>query len=499
MPSILPVRNCLVSVFNKEGLLPMISHLNTRGVKFYSTGGTEKFLSENNIPCKAVEDITGYPSILGGRVKTLHPKIFGGILARRHELEDINQISSYEIPEFDLVIVDLYPFEDTIHTPMATPQDIIDKIDIGGVSLIRATAKNHQDVCIISNRNQYASFLELFQKQNGTTLSQRKEYAIKAFIETSQYDTLIYKWLNNTLKKIPLRYGENPHQEAYFDGDLTQVFDKLQGKELSYNNLIDTDAALKLLAEFQEPTVVIVKHTNACGVASDMVLVNAWHKALSSDPQSAFGGVIAINSPIDSATATEINKLFFELLIAPAYDTEAIAILQTKTNRILLQNNPDYKPNMNQYKSIFNGTIVQQCDLQIAQAASWEVVTSLSPSDTQSVDLIYASKIVKHLKSNSIAIVKNKQLLAMGCGQTSRVDALQHAIAKAKKYMLDIRGAAMASEAFFPFSDCVTIAASSHIAAILQPGGSIKDQESIDAANMNNIVMVMTGIRHFKH
>lgn len=502
-------KHCLVSVYNKEGLLPIVKKLYDLGVIFYSTGGTESFLNENKIPCVRVEDITEYPSILGGRVKTLHPKIFGGILARRDIEEDLAQMHQYQIPDIDLVIVDLYPFEETV-AHSNDEKEIIEKIDIGGISLIRAAAKNFKDVLIISDRNQYPEFLKhLGENKNVTTLEQRKIHATRAFHTSSHYDSKIFQWMNAEKKvdvykesiatKSVMRYGENPHQKGTYYGDLTKVFTQLQGKELSYNNLVDCEATIQVLDEFVEPTVVIVKHTNSCGVATRDTLVEAWDAALAGDPVSAFGGVIAVNKNLDLATAEKINKLFFEVLIAPAFDEDVLELLKQKTNRILLQRNPEFISNKLVIKNVFNGMLVQDKDLKNATQETITYCTEIKPSETQLDDLFYGEKIVKHLKSNGIAIVKNKQLIGMGCGHTSRVDALNQAIIKAKNFGFDVRGSVMVSEAFFPFPDCVQIAAESGITAIMQPGGSIKDQDSIDACNEKNIAMILTGIRHFKH
>ncbi len=500
--------HCLISVYDKSGLLPIAEHLNQLGVALYSTGGTEKFLKENNLPCTAIEDVTGYPSILGGRVKTLHPKVFGGILARRNDIEDINQVSSYEIPLFDMVIVDLYPFEDTVKTA-ASHEEIIEKIDIGGVSLIRAAAKNYNDVLVISNKNQYATLLVHLKKHvNNTTLEQRKNYAQLAFSTTSNYDTAINYWMLNKEKNTEfdvkiavaqtLRYGENPHQKAVFYLDATPPFTQLQGKELSYNNLVDVEAALHLCLELpRAPTFVIVKHTNSCGVATCNSVLSAWQAALAGDPTSAFGGVISCNTTIDKITAEAICLLFFEVLIAPYYTAEALDIFAKKNKRILLQSNASYSLQDVEYKSLLGGVLQQSRNNH--KKSEYKLVTKNEIATAQIDDLHYAETVVKHLKSNGIALVKNKQLIGMGCGQTSRVDALTNAINKATVFGFDVRGSVMASEAFFPFSDCVEIAAKHGIQAIVQPGGSINDMLSIEKADALGVAMVFSGVRHFKH
>jgi len=502
------IKNALISVYYKDNLAPLIQLLHQFGVQFYSTGGTEQFIRGLDIPVIPVEDLTSYPSILGGRVKTLHPKVFGGILNRRGLTEDKEAITKYEIPEIDLVIVDLYPFEETVASG-ASETEIIEKIDIGGISLIRAAAKNFQDVVIISSREQYGELAEILKENEGyTSLNQRKAFAKKAFHISSHYDTAIFNYFNqeeplNVFKYSvqqaqPLRYGENPHQKGTFYGDLDAMFQKLNGKELSYNNLVDIDAAVALIDEFTEPTFAILKHTNACGVASRSQLLDAWKDALACDPISAFGGVLICNGEIGKETAEEINKLFFEVLIAPAFSEEALRILTAKKNRILLKRNTVNLPTK-QFKTLLNGIIEQDKDLVIENKEDMAVVTERIPTETDYRNMFFANKIVKHTKSNTIVFANNNQLLASGVGQTSRVDALKQAIEKAKSFGFDLHGAAMASDAFFPFPDCVEIAADAGIIAVLQPGGSIKDQESIDMANKKGITMVTTGIRHFKH
>jgi phosphoribosylaminoimidazolecarboxamide formyltransferase/IMP cyclohydrolase len=502
------IKNALVSVYYKDNLAPLIQLLNNYGVTFYSTGGTESFIRELGIGVEKVEDLTGYPSILGGRVKTLHPNVFGGILSRRPLAEDKQQIDAYGIPEIDLVIVDLYPFEETVASG-ASQEDIIEKIDIGGISLIRAAAKNYNDVVIISSKADYTVLEEILKAQDGvTTLEQRKAFAKKAFNTSSHYDTAIFNYFNqedplqvfkqSEQKAQVLRYGENPHQKGVFFGDLEAMFDKLNGKELSYNNLVDVDAAVAIIDEFEEPTFAILKHTNACGVASRPEIKQAWIDALACDPVSAFGGVLITNGEVDGETAAEINKLFFEVLIAPAYTEEAITILTEKKNRIILRRKEVQLPK-EQFKTLLNGVILQDKDHTIEGPEQMTTVTQVSPSPAQLEDLYFANKIVKHTKSNTIVFAKNGTLLASGVGQTSRVDALKQAIEKAKSFGFDLQGSSMASDAFFPFPDCVEIAGDNGIAAVLQPGGSIKDQLSIDMANAKGIAMVTTGVRHFKH
>ncbi|MGJ1266427.1 bifunctional phosphoribosylaminoimidazolecarboxamide formyltransferase/IMP cyclohydrolase [Sphingobacterium spiritivorum] len=502
------IKNALVSVYYKDNLAPLIQLLHKHGVTFYSTGGTEAFIKDLGIGVIPVEDLTSYPSILGGRVKTLHPKVFGGILARRPLEDDQKQLEQYEIPEIDLVIVDLYPFEETVASG-AQEQDIIEKIDIGGISLIRAAAKNFNDVVILSSKNDYQELENILAAQEGsTTLEQRKEFAKRAFNTSSHYDTAIFNYFNqeNPLDVFKqseqtaqvLRYGENPHQKGVFYGNLDAMFDKLNGKELSYNNLVDVDAAVSIIDEFEEPTFAILKHTNACGVASRPTVKQAWTDALACDPVSAFGGVLITNQEVDAETATEINNLFFEVLIAPSYSEEAKAILTAKKNRIILVRK-DVKLPQQQFKTLLNGVIQQDKDNTVENPDQMTSVTNVKPTAEQLEDLYFANKIVKHTKSNTIVFAKDGQLLASGVGQTSRVDALKQAIEKAKSFGFDLNGSSMASDAFFPFPDCVELAAEAGIAAVLQPGGSIKDQLSIDMANEKGLAMVTTGVRHFKH
>lgn len=502
------IKNALISVYYKDNLAPLIRALAANGVQFYSTGGTEKFIKELGFSVHAVEDLTGYPSILGGRVKTLHPKVFGGILGRRNLTEDQAQLTEYEIPEFDLVIVDLYPFEETVQSG-ASEKEIIEKIDIGGISLIRAAAKNFNDVVIIASKDDYTVLTTIIEENNGSTqLEDRKRFAQKAFHTSSHYDTAIFQYFNteaplpvlkiSETKAQTLRYGENPHQKGTFYGQLDALFTKLNGKELSYNNLVDVDAAVALIDEFDTPTFAILKHTNACGVASRTNLLDAWKDALACDPVSAFGGVLICNKELDAATATEINNLFFEVLIAPAFSADALAILQVKKNRILLQRNALELPNK-QVKTLLNGYIEQDKDLHIEGPEQMTCVTIKQANTAELNDLYFANKVVKHTKSNTIVFAKNQTLLASGVGQTSRVDSLKQAIVKAASFGFNLKGAVMASDAFFPFPDCVELAADAGIAAVLQPGGSIKDQDSIEMANKKGISMVTTGIRHFKH
>jgi len=502
------IKNALISVYYKDGLAPLVQYLAQQGVTLFSTGGTEQFIKDLNLPVTAVEDLTGYPSILGGRVKTLHPKVFGGILNRRNLAGDQEQIGQYEIPEIDLVIVDLYPFEETVKGG-GTDEEIIEKIDIGGISLIRAAAKNFNDVVIIASKNDYGTLLQQLQDQDGaTTLAQRKSFAKTAFHTSSHYDTAIFNYFNteeplNVFKQSvtqaqTLRYGENPHQQGTFYGNLDEMFTKLNGKELSYNNLVDVDAAVSLIDEFTEPTFAILKHTNACGLASRATVLDAWKDALACDPVSAFGGVLITNQEVDLATATEINNLFFEVLIAPSYEPAAVELFKAKKNRVILQRN-EVELSKKQFKTLLNGVIEQDKDLSLEGADQMKVVTEKSPSDESIQDLIFANKIVKHTKSNTIVFVKDNVLLASGVGQTSRVDALKQAVVKADSFGFSLVGAVMASDAFFPFPDCVALAADAGIVAVLQPGGSIKDQDSIDKCNERGIAMVTTGVRHFKH
>ncbi|WP_324672920.1 bifunctional phosphoribosylaminoimidazolecarboxamide formyltransferase/IMP cyclohydrolase [Hymenobacter sp. GOD-10R] len=507
-----PIRAALISVYYKDQLEPLVALLKAHGVQLYSTGGTQKFLEDQGAEVTAVESLTGFPAVFGGRVKTLHPKVFGGILHRRHEPSDLEEAEQYEIPPIDLVIVDLYPFEETVAAG-APEADVIEKIDIGGISLLRAAAKNYQDVLVVSSRDQYAAVTELLTQKNGATeLEDRRYYAAAAFEATSHYDTQIFGCLSqgttlqDTALKIsqkpatPLRYGENPHQAGAFYGDLAALFDQLHGKQLSYNNLVDVDAAVALIAEFTDgqPACAILKHTNACGVAQAASLHDAYLNALACDPVSAFGGVIIVNQPVDEATAVELNKLFFEVLIAPEFDEAALPLLQSKKNRVLLRQKPVAFP-AKQVKTLLNGFIEQDADRKTETAADFQVVTQSAPTSEEVDALVFAAKICKHTKSNTIVLAKAGQLLASGVGQTSRVDALKQAIEKARTFGFDLHGAVMASDAFFPFPDCVKIAGDAGIRAVVQPGGSIKDKDSIAACDARGMAMVMTGVRHFKH
>lgn len=504
------IKSALISVFDKTGLEPIVRQLHQQNVTIYSTGGTEEFILNLGIPVVPVEDVTSYPSILGGRVKTLHPKIFGGILNRQDNDLDIEEMREFEIPQIDVVIVDLYPFEKTVASG-ASESDIIEKIDIGGISLIRAAAKNFKDTVIIPSVNEYALFLELITNQNAeTTLEQRKVFATKAFNVSSHYDSAIFNYFNKNheeavlkiseTKGDVLRYGENPHQKGFFFGEFDKMFTKLHGKELSYNNLLDVDAAVNLMNEFKndEPTFAILKHNNACGIATRKTMREAYLEALAGDPTSAFGGVLIANGNIDLATAEEINKLFCEVVIAPSYDTTAIDLLEEKKNRIILVLK-EAELSKTSVRTCLNGILVQDKDLVTDNESHLKTVTNTSPSQEEIEDLIFASKICKHTKSNTIVLAKNKQLCASGTGQTSRVDALRQAIEKAKSFEFDLTGAVMASDAFFPFPDCVEIANHAGITAVIQPGGSIKDELSINYCNSNKVSMVFTGIRHFKH
>jgi phosphoribosylaminoimidazolecarboxamide formyltransferase/IMP cyclohydrolase len=504
------IKSALISVFSKDGLEPIVKELDKQGVTIYSTGGTEKFINDLGVNVVPVEDVTSYPSILGGRVKTLHPKVFGGILNRQNHDGDVAELEAYEIPQIDVVIVDLYPFEKTVASG-ASNQDIIEKIDIGGISLIRAAAKNYADVICVSSVDDYAEFLELISKNNGTISEEnRKRFAGKAFNVSSHYDTAIFNYFNKNhdeaVLKISetngkaLRYGENPHQKGFFFGNFDELFTKLHGKELSYNNLLDVDAAVNLMLEFKNdaPTFAILKHNNACGLAQRESLHQAYVDALAGDPVSAFGGVLISNKEIDKATAQEIHKLFCEVVIAPSFNPEALEILKGKRNRILLEIHDVDMPATN-VRSCLNGVLVQDRNNITDKAEDLKTVTNIAPTNAQIEDLLFASKICKHTKSNTIVLAKNKQLCASGTGQTSRVDALEQAIHKAGTFKFDLKGAAMASDAFFPFPDCVEIAKNAGINAVIQPGGSIKDQLSIDYCNENDVAMVMTGTRHFKH
>ncbi len=508
MSGLKKIKNALISVYYKDNLEPVIHQLHALGVKIYSTGGTQEFIEKLGIAVTPVESLTSYPSILGGRVKTLHPKIFGGILSRRELQSDIDQLEEYEIPEIDLVIVDLYPFEETVASG-AAEQAIIEKIDIGGISLIRAAAKNFKDVIIVPSKDEY-TFLHdtiLIAQKGSSTLSDRRQLSARAFNVSSHYDTAIFNYFNGeesvAFKKSiqsahVLRYGENPHQKGVFYGDLDEMFTKWSGKELSYNNLLDVDAAVNLISEFTDATFAILKHNNACGIASRPKLADAWKAALAGDPTSAFGGVLITNKPVDLASAEEINKLFFEVIIAPAYDVNAMDVLKAKPNRIILQQK-ETKLAAKSFRTLLNGVIEQDKDLKTETTTDMQTVTKTSPTSDELRDLAFANKIVKHTKSNTIVLAKNNQLLASGVGQTSRVDALLQAIAKANNFGFDLKGSVMASDAFFPFPDCVEIAHKAGITAVIQPGGSIKDKDSVAYCDANGVSMVMTGTRHFKH
>ena len=500
----------LISVFHKDGLEPIVKKLDQLGVTLYSTGGTETFIRDLGIDVVPVEDVTSYPSILGGRVKTLHPKVFGGILNRQDNESDVAQMKEFDIPQLDIVIVDLYPFERTVASG-ASEQDIIEKIDIGGISLIRAAAKNFKDVLCVSSMEDYAEFLEIISKGNGTTtLEERRRFATKAFNVSSHYDTAIFNYFNKDQEEAVLkisetkgqilRYGENPHQKGYFFGDFDAMFTKLHGKELSYNNLLDVDAAVNLIGEFKhdDPTFAILKHNNACGLATRSTIKQAYVDALAGDPVSAFGGILISNVEIDKATAEEIHDLFCEVVIAPSYSDEALEILKGKKNRIILVQNEIELPET-LVRTCLNGVLVQEKDSKTDTKEDLTPVTDKKPTTEEIEDLLFASKLCKHTKSNTIVLAKNKQLCASGTGQTSRVDALNQAIQKAQSFNFDLNGAVMASDAFFPFPDCVEIADKAGIKSVIQPGGSIKDQLSIDYCNENGLSMVMTGTRHFKH
>ncbi|MDX2445132.1 MAG: bifunctional phosphoribosylaminoimidazolecarboxamide formyltransferase/IMP cyclohydrolase [Bacteroidales bacterium] len=508
MSKVVKIQTALVSVFHKDQLDVIINKLSNLGIQVISTGGTKSYIEELGHPVDSVENLTGYPSILGGRVKTLHPKIFGGILARRDISSDNTDLEKYEIPSIDLIIVDLYPFEETVLSG-ADHQSIIEKIDIGGISLIRAAAKNYKDVLIVSSQEQYGELIQLLDEKNGeVSLEDRKKFAAEAFNISSHYDTAIFNYFNQD-EEIPafklserngktLRYGENPHQKGVFFGDFDSIFEKLHGKEISYNNLLDIDAAVNLIEEFKNTTFAILKHNNACGLASRTVLIDAWKDALAGDPISAFGGILITNQKVDEETAEEINKLFFEAIIAPAYSDKALEVLKQKKNRIILILKETKFPKII-HRSVLNGTLVQDKDTKTDVQADMTSVTDKVPSAEEYTDLEFANKIVKHTKSNTIVLAKNNQLLASGVGQTSRVDALLQAIEKARHFEFNLEGAVMASDAFFPFADSVEIAGKAGISSVIQPGGSIRDKDSIDYCNKHNISMVFTGTRHFKH
>jgi phosphoribosylaminoimidazolecarboxamide formyltransferase/IMP cyclohydrolase len=502
------LKRALISVYHKDGIEPIARKLISLGVELLSTGGTYDFLKGLALPVTAVEDVTGYPSILGGRVKTLHPKIFGGILSRRENKKDCEQIIEFEIPSIDLVIVDLYPFEEYVASN--SPHDeIVEKIDIGGISLIRAAAKNYKDVIIVASKEQYPALQAILEKGNGSsTIEERRFFATQAFNVSSHYDTAIFKYFNreeavdafkeSILVSKTLRYGENPHQKALYFGNEGSLPEQLWGKEISYNNLLDIEAAIELIGDFEETTVAILKHNNACGCASNDNLTDAWKTALAADPVSAYGGIIISNKQIDSATAAEMNKLFFEVVIAPGYEPEALAILKEKKNRIILVNNGE-KRTETKFRSLLGGALMQQRDSAVENELSLTPVTKTAPNSKEVEDLLFANKLVKHSKSNTIVLARDKSLLASGVGQTSRVDALRQAIAKAESFGFTCAGSVMASDAFFPFADCVEIAHKAGVTAVIQPGGSVRDSESTDYCNNNGLSMVTTGIRHFKH
>ena len=501
------ITTALVSVFSKEGVDSIVRKLHDLGTMIYSTGGTRDFITGLGIPVMAVEDLTSYPSILGGRVKTLHPKVFGGILARRAAKTDLEQLTQYRIPQIDLVIVDLYPFEETVRSG-AGDAEIIEKIDIGGISLIRAAAKNYRDVLVVASREQYDHLFSILESGKGvTSLEQRREFAGHAFNVSSHYDSHIFNYFDSgslSALKVsqqqghPLRYGENPHQKGIYFGDLEGMFEQLHGKEISYNNLLDIDAAVGLIGEFEDTTFAILKHNNACGLASREIPADAWKDALAGDPVSAFGGVLITNRAIDRSTAEEMNKIFFEVVIAPGYDDGALEVLKQKKNRIILVQKDTGLPGKT-LRTILNGVIVQDRDTSTEGKDRMKVVTTSAPGQEELEDLVFANKIVKHSKSNAIVLAKNRQLVASGVGQTSRIDALRQSIEKARHFGFDLTGAVMASDAFFPFADSVEIAGEAGVTAVVQPGGSVRDQESIEYCNTHGMSMVFTGVRHFKH
>jgi phosphoribosylaminoimidazolecarboxamide formyltransferase/IMP cyclohydrolase len=503
------IQSALISVFYKDGLENIINQLHQLGITIYSTGGTQKFIEDLGVPCIPVESLTTYPSILDGRVKTLHPSVFGGILGKRDDETHVKEMQQYNIPELDLVIVDLYPFEETVKST-SDEKLIIEKIDIGGPSMIRGAAKNHKDVVVVAAKKDYCLLEQILQDQQGeTTLEQRRTFAMKAFDVCTGYDLAISNYFNKTdfanlfdKTKTVLRYGENPHQQGIFYGNQEEIFDKLHGKELSYNNLVDVDAAIQLIADAatgvakDEAVFAIIKHTNPCGIAARPTVKEAWDAALAGDPESAFGGVLICNKPVDKATADSISEIFFEVLIAPSFDADALEILKTKKNRILLAQKTALTAT-HQFRSVLNGTLTQQND--IGNFTEWKEVGGRETTAEEKEDLTFANLVAKHLKSNSIALVKNKQLIGKGCGQTSRIDSLRQSIEKSKQFNFDLSCAALASDAFFPFDDCVKIAHSAGITSFIQPGGSIRDNDSIDYCKQHQLAMVITGLRHFKH
>jgi phosphoribosylaminoimidazolecarboxamide formyltransferase/IMP cyclohydrolase len=503
------IQTALISVYHKDGLEEILRELHNLRVKFISTGGTREFIRSLDYECDAVEEVSGYPSILGGRVKTLHPKIFGGILYRRDNETDRKQAKAYDIPSVDLVIVDLYPFRETVAAG-GTEEEIIEKIDIGGISLIRAAAKNYKDVLIVASKDQYTPLLNLLKENGGVSgMDDRRRFAKEAFKVSSGYDAAIFDYFDgdgHSALRVALdggkqlRYGENPHQQGIFYGNFDEVFEQLHGKEISYNNLLDIDAAISLISDFDETALAILKHNNACGMACRPTVKEAWDAALAADPVSAFGGIVVTNRRIDLEAAEAINEIFFEVVIAPEYDKEALDILFQKKNRIILVLRPTGKAIQRlQYRSVLNGALVQDKDLSVETAGDLQVMTTTTPTTKETEDLLFANILVKHTKSNAIVLAKDKQLIASGTGQTSRVDALHQAIAKAAAFHFDLKGAVMASDAFFPFPDCVEIAHQAGITAVIQPGGSVRDGESVDYCNQNGLSMVKTGIRHFKH
>ena len=514
------ITSALISVYYKDGLEHILSELQRLEIKIYSTGGTQKFIEDAGYTCTAVESLTGYPSILGGRVKTLHPAVFGGILYRRSKMQDQQEMNHHNIPVMDLVIVDLYPFEETLSEQLELAVKtntqlneslIIEKIDIGGPSIIRAAAKNHKDVVVIAAKNQYDSFVSILQKQNGeTSLEQRRSFAAQAFEIVKDYDTAISNYFTNNSARVStekvLRYGENPHQQATFKGDLTKIFTQLHGKELSYNNLVDTEAAILLINDFakdagknlnNEVIFAIIKHTNVCGIAQRSTVKNSWDAALAGDPESAFGGVLITNGSIDKEAAEAIHEIFFEVLVAPAFHPDALTILQSKKNRILLEYDGNKHAGSGIFKSLLNGVLHQ--DMDMGNFAEWNETGGRESTPNEKADLVFSNIVCKHLKSNAIALVKNKQLVGKGCGQTSRIDALRQSIEKAKQFDFNLQHAVLASDAFFPFDDCVKMAHAEGIQAFIQPGGSIRDKDSIAYCKANNLAMVFTGLRHFRH
>jgi phosphoribosylaminoimidazolecarboxamide formyltransferase / IMP cyclohydrolase len=501
------ITSALISVFYKDGLEPLVRELQQQGVVIYSTGGTQQFIENLGVKVTPVEQLTTYPSILGGRVKTLHPSVFGGILGRRNNPTDVQEMQQYNIPILDLVIVDLYPFQETV-AQTTDEKAIIEKIDIGGPSMIRAAAKNFSDVTVLASKDDYQKLVDLLQQQKGeVTLEQRKAFAAKAFRIVADYDIAINNYFNadallesnKSGAEKTLRYGENPHQQATFKGDLNECFTQLHGKEISYNNLVDIDAAIELIQEFEAASTVfaIIKHTNVCGVASRSTVAEAWKAALAGDPESAFGGVLITNGEVEEQTAQAINEIFFEVLIAPSFSEAALKVLQSKKNRILLQLKPQPQGENKMFKSVLNGVLSQDKDR--GNFEKWEEVGGRNATAAEKDDLIFANLVCKHLKSNAIALVKNKQLVGKGCGQTSRIDALRHAVEKARQFQFDLKGAVLASDAFFPFADCVQLGHEAGITAFIEPGGSIRDKDSIDYCKQHNLALVLTGLRHFKH